>query len=152
MKKVLLVLFVSTFLAKAYAQTAADKEAVNKVANASANSWKNHDYKDLSSYTTEDVYFINPAGMLWKGRDDVQKSFQQMHKTFFKNTAIIEETRDIQFVTPTVAAVTLVSKIGTFYPPDGVNNGHNKSGDNRSIGSMLVVKQKGKWLLAGAQV
>jgi uncharacterized protein (TIGR02246 family) len=152
MKKVLFVLLVSTFISTAYAQTAADKEAVNQVANAAANSWKNHDYKDMSSYTTEEVYFINPAGMLWKGRADVQKSFQQMHNTFFKNTALTEESRDIQFVTPTVAVVTAVSKVGTFYPPDGVDNGHNKSGGDRSLGTMMVVKQKGKWLLAGGQV
>ena len=65
-----------------------------------------------------------------------------MHATFFKNTPLTEKSRDTRFVTPSVALVTIINMIGTFYPPDGVDNGHNKSGNNRVLTTMLIVKQK----------
>jgi hypothetical protein len=68
-----------------------------------------------------------------------------------KNTPLTELSTTTRFVTPSVALVTVISKIGTFYPPDGVDDGHNKSGDNRAVSTMVIIKQNGKWLLAASQ-
>lgn len=133
-----------------YAQTDADKAAVNQVVVAFNNSWNNHNYKDMSSYTTEDVEAINPAGVLWKGRNDVQQSLQHVHDVILKNTPMTTLSTTTRFISPSVALVTAIGKVGTFYPPDGVDNGHNKAGGNRVIGTMIIVKQNDKWLLASS--
>jgi uncharacterized protein (TIGR02246 family) len=151
MKKTILLFLMSSFAFVCHAQTDADKAAINQVVTSFFNSWNNHDFKDISGYTTEDADFINPVGIWWKGRSDAQKSLQHLHDTMLKNTPLTALSTTTRFVTPSVALVTVISKIGTFYPPDGVDNGHNKSGDNRAVSTMVIVKQNGKWLLAASQ-
>ena len=68
-----------------------------------------------------------------------------------KNTPLTALSATMRFVTPSVALVTVIGKIGTFYPPDGVDNGHNKFGDNRGVSTMVIVKQNDKWLIASSQ-
>lgn len=151
MKKVILLFLISSFAFACHAQTEADKAAVSQVVMASNNSWNNHNYNDMSSYATEDVEVINPAGVLWKGRSDVQQSLQHVHDAILKNTPMTTISTTTRFVNPSVALVTAVGKVGTFYPPDGVDNGHNKAGDNRVVSTLTIVKQNGKWLLAALQ-
>jgi uncharacterized protein (TIGR02246 family) len=151
MKQIIFLFLISSFAFVCHAQTDADKTAVNQVATSFYNSWNNHDFKDMSSYTTEDVEFINPVGVWWNGRGDAQKSLQHLHDTMLKNTPLTALSTTTHFITPSVAVVTIIAKVGTFYPPDGVDNGHNKSGDNRGVETMVIVKQNGKWLLALSQ-
>lgn len=152
MKKIIFLSLISSFGFVCHAQTDADKAAVNQVITSFYNSWKNHDFKDISSYTVEDADFINPVGLWWKGRSDVEKSLQHLHNTVLKNTPLTALSTTTRFITPTVALVTTISKIGAFYPPDGVDNGHNKSGDNTGVSTMVIVKQNNKWMLASLQV
>ena len=142
---------ISSFAFVCHAQTDADKASVNHVVTSLFNSWNNHDFKDMSSYTTEDADFINPVGVWWKGRSDAQKSLQHLHDTMLKNTPDTVLSTTTRFVTPSVALVIFISKTGTFYFPDGVDNGHNKHGDNRAVSIMVIVKQNDKWLLAATQ-
>ena len=134
-----------------HAQTDADNAAVNQVATSFNNSWNKHDFKDMSNYTMKDADFINPVGIWWKGRSDVQKSIQHAHDAILKNTPMTMLSTSIRFVTPSVALVTVIGKVGTFYPPAGVDNGQNKAGGNRVISTMVIVKQNGKWLFASLQ-
>jgi uncharacterized protein (TIGR02246 family) len=134
-----------------YSQTDADREAVNQVATSFLNSFKNHDFSDMGNYTTQDVNVINPAGMWWKSRTDVQKAFLTFHQTFLKNVTMTEDSRTVRFIDPNVAIINLIVKMSAFYPPDGVDRGNNKRGDNRGVATMVVVKQNGKWLLTSAQ-
>src|SRR5690349_13416383 len=106
MKKIIFLSLMSSFAFVCHAQTEADKAAVNQTATSFYNSWNNHDFKDMSSYTTEDVDIINPAGIWWKGRSDAQKSLQGLHETIFKNTPLTTLNTMTRFVTPSVALVT----------------------------------------------
>jgi uncharacterized protein (TIGR02246 family) len=151
MKKVIFLSLINSFVFVCHAQTDADKAAVNKVVTSFNNSWNNHNFKDMSSYSMEDVDIINPVGIWWKGRSNAQQSIQHLHDAVLKKTPMTTLSATTRFVTPSVALVTVIGKIGTFYPPDGVDNGHNKSGDNRVIGTMIIVKQNNKWLLASSQ-
>ena len=152
MKRISLTLLIAAASIAAYTQTAADKETVNNAVTSFLTSWKNHDFKDMGNYTTNDVYWISPLGALWNGKKDVQSSFTRMHQSFFKNTPLTEESRDVRFMAPTVALVNLLFKSGASYHPDGIDNGNNKVEGGRGYQTMVVVKQSGKWLIASAQV
>ena len=151
MRKVFLTLLVSSVVYNTSNQTPDDREAVNNVATAFLNSFKKHNFSDTNTYTIQDVNVINPAGMWWKKRADVQKAFHTFHQTFFKNVTMTEESRSVRFIDPDVAIINLIVKMSAFYPPDGVDRGNNKRGDNRNVATMVVVKKDNKWLLASAQ-
>lgn len=151
MKKIFLILIITPFVLRSYSQTASDREAVNQVATSFLTSFRNHDFSNMEDYAAEAINVINPAGMWWKNRNDVQKAFLTFHQTFLKNAIMKEESRSVRFIDPDVAIVNLIVKMSAFYPPDGINRGNNKRGDNRAVATMVVVKQNGKWLLTSAQ-
>jgi uncharacterized protein (TIGR02246 family) len=152
MKTIILTLLIVTVSTSACAQTAADKEAVNNAVTSFFNSWKNHDFSDMGNYTTKDVYWINPVGMLWNGQKDVQSSFTGMHQTFLKNHSLTVEAQDTRFLAPNVALVNVLFKSGAFIPPNSVDNGNNKTEAARGYQNMTVIKQNNKWLIASGQV
>lgn len=57
----------------------------------------------------------------------------------------------IRALTPDVALVNVYYKVGTFYPPDGVNHGINKVSDSQDLITLVMVKKQGKWLLTAGQ-
>jgi hypothetical protein len=83
----------------------------------------------------------------------VQNGHQNAHKAVMKNTSFIPDQQSIftRYITPDVAVVNMVAKMGAFYPPDGVDRGNNKAGDNRVMLTIVEVKKNGKWLLTAAQ-
>lgn len=153
MKKVSSVLLLSMLVVTTFAQSPKDKEEVNRVANAFFNSWNQHDFSDLTSYTTEDFNFVISPGILWKGRDQVQKGHEKSHQGTMKNTLFTPDPQNvsIRFITKDVAVVNLVAKMGAYYPPDGMDRGNNRGGDYKTILTMVEVKKEGKWLLTAAQ-
>ncbi len=38
-----------------------------------------------------------------------------------------------------------------FYPPDGINRGTNKIGDDKELATLVMIKQNGKWLITAGQ-
>lgn len=151
MKKIVLALLVTCVVLNTYSQTATDKEAVNQVATSFLTSFKNHDFSDMDNYASQEINVINPAGMWWKNRNDVQKAFMTFHQSFLKNVSMTEQSRAVRFIDPNVAIINLIVHMSAFYPPDGVDHGNNKRGDNKHVATMVVVKQNGKWLLTSAQ-
>lgn len=53
------------------------------------------------------------------------------------------ESMDIRFLTPDVAIADVIHKVDNFTTPDGV-----KHENERHIKTYVIVKKKGKWLLA----
>ena len=153
MKKLFTSLLLSSLALLNYAQSSKDSEEVIRVANAFFNSWNKHDFSDVPNYTTEDVSFVIGPGVLWKGRNQVQKGHEDVHKSIMKNTSFIpdQQTISTRFITPDVAVTNLVAKMGAFYPPDGVDRGNNKQGDNKVMLTMVEIKKGGKWLLTAGQ-
>nr|GFD60904.1 hypothetical protein [Tanacetum cinerariifolium] len=41
--------------------------------------------------------------------------------------------------------------VGAFYPPDGIDHGSNKEGDDDNLLTLVLVKKQGNWLLTAAQ-
>jgi uncharacterized protein (TIGR02246 family) len=125
-----------------------DEKAINAQIESWIDKWNRHDYSDLSSYTTDDVVFVNPVGMLWKGRKEFQHAMETFHSTILQDADYKKISADIRFITNDVAIVHLITHTGPYKSPDNKDIGNN---DN--AGTYVFVKRDGMWLLtAGAEV
>ncbi|HEY7161521.1 MAG TPA: SgcJ/EcaC family oxidoreductase [Acidobacteriota bacterium] len=153
MKKLFLVFLLSAYALFNYAQSSRDNDDLVRIANAFFDDWNKHDFSNMPGYATEDFCFVIGPGILWKGRELVQTNHQNAHKTLMKNTSFIPDPQSIskRYITADVAIINMMAKMGAFYPPDGVDRGNNKAGDNQIMLTIVEVRKNGKWLLTAAQ-
>ncbi|MCA1586552.1 MAG: SgcJ/EcaC family oxidoreductase [Acidobacteria bacterium] len=109
-------------------------------------AWNTHDMNILGSITTEDVDFVNVAGLHWKGRTEVVKEHAERHKVRFKNSVWTTERVSVQFLASDITLVHVEWQTrGDLdfdlkpWPP------------RKGIFSWLVVKNAGSWRIRAAQ-
>jgi uncharacterized protein (TIGR02246 family) len=87
------------------AQSAADEKAIRDIADRFKVAWNTHDMNVLGSITTDDVDFVNVAGLHWKGRDQVVKEHAERHKVRFRNSVWTNKAVRVQLLRPDIALV-----------------------------------------------
>lgn len=108
--------------------------------------------KDPAAYAAAfaaDLQFINPAGVLFSGRE----AFRALHVILFNGpfagSTLTLGVRDIQFLTGTVAIVYLdLSLTGYAFPPPGTNP---TDGVLRARVTWVVEKRAGEWQIVFMQ-
>jgi len=124
-------------------QALQDKKAIEKIVIAFQEDFNDGGFKNASAYSTTDWEHINPGGGIDKGRDSVLKTVRAVHQTFLKGVSMTIEGMSVRFITPDVAIADVVHQISSYKTPDGVTHENE-----RLIKTYVIVKQKGKWLLA----
>ena len=152
MKTCLLSLSLLLAASRAFAQTpAADEAAIRRTVARMTTNFINHQFADMATYTTPDVSWVNIVGMWWRGRAQVQAAHQQIFDTIFKGVAFKPGKPTVRTIAPGVAVVNMYCHVGAFYPPDGIDHGTNKEGDDDDLLTLVLVKRQGHWLLAAGQ-
>jgi uncharacterized protein (TIGR02246 family) len=145
-------IFISLFLLIAQITFAQDDEKViEKQVAQLVSDWNTHDFKNMDTYTTEDVEWVNIVGMWWKGRAEVKMAHQNIFDAIFKGVPFTKKSTKIRFLTPDVAIANLIVHVGEFFPPDGVNHGNNKMPEADDLLTLVYVKKNDKWLLSAGQ-
>jgi len=142
---------LASFGATAQARPTVEEKAIRTTVQQITQNWVNHKFSDMATYTTPDVSWVNIVGMWWQGRSEVQQAHQQIFDAMFKGVSFTPREPTIRLVTPEVAVVNMYCGVGAFYPPDGVNRGNNKEGDNQDLLTLVMVKRNGRWLLTAGQ-
>jgi uncharacterized protein (TIGR02246 family) len=143
MKAILLVLATSFVSLVLPGQSAQDREAVKKVVVAFQDDFNDGRFQKANTFTTADWEHINPLGGITKGREAVLNEVRGVHQTFLKGVTITIEDMTLRFMNPAVAIATVTHNITDYTTPDGVL--HQKEKHSKTY---VVVRQKGKWLLA----
>lgn len=128
-----------------------DEKQINDQIDAMIADWNRHNFDNMPNYTTADFDWVNIVGHWWKGQKENKFGLETYHKSFFKTTPQTKSGTNIRFVTDDVAIVHLFWSVGAFYPSDGVNRGTNKMGDDKELATLVMVKQKDKWLITAGQ-
>lgn len=131
--------------------TSADEAAIRQTVQRMTANYTDHKFSDMATYSTPDVSWVNIVGMWWRGLPQVQMAHQQIFDRIFKGVPFTPGATTVRAITPDVAVVNLYCQVGAFYPPDGVNRGTNKMGDNQDLLTLVMVKKQGKWLLTAGQ-
>lgn len=134
-----------------YAQMLQDEQDVRTRIDLMISDWNTHDFKNMESYTTPDVEWVNIVGMYWRGLQQVKMSHQAIFDAVFKNVPFSKKEVSVRFITPDVAVTTLLCHVGAFFPPDGVDRGNNKRPETDDLLTMVFVKKNNKWLLTAGQ-
>lgn len=128
-----------------------DEKAIQLQVTQMVSDWNTHEFKNMDSYMTDDVEWVNIVGMWWKGRAEVKAAHQGNFGAFFKGVPFTQKSLKTRFLTKDVAIATLISSVGEFFPPDGIDHGNNKMPASDDILTLVFVKQNGKWLIASGQ-
>lgn len=128
-----------------------DEKSIQAQVTQMVSDWNTHEFKNMDSYMTDDVEWVNIVGMWWKGRAEVKAAHQGNFGAFFKGVPFKQKSLKTRFLTKDVAVATLVSSVGEFFPPDGIDHGNNKMPASDDILTLVFVKQNGKWLIASGQ-
>src|SRR6187200_2763997 len=143
MKTFLLLATICSLSLLARGQNSRDKEAVKKVVIDFQDDFNEGSFKNAETYSTSDWRHINPGGGIDKGRDSVLLTVRAVHLTFLKGVTMRIESMDIRFLTADAAIADVIHKVDTYTTPDGVRHENE-----RHIKTYVVVKKKGRWLLA----
>ena len=143
MKALFTVIIISFLSFVGKGQSSQDKEAIKKVVIAFQDDFNEGTFKNAEAYSTSDWRHINPGGGIDKGRDSVLITVRAVHKTFLKGVTMQIESMDIRFLTADAAIADVIHKVDTYTTPDGVRHENE-----RHIKTYVVVKKKGRWLLA----
>lgn len=124
-----------------------DEKQINGQIDAMIADWNRHNFDNMPNYATPDFDWVNIVGHWWRGQKENKFGLETFHKSFFKNTPQTKSHTHIRFVTDEVAIVHLFWSVGTFYPPDGINRGTNKMGDDKELATLVMLKQNSNWLI-----
>jgi uncharacterized protein (TIGR02246 family) len=123
-----------------------DEQLIRGLAATFERAWNTHDMNILGSIATDDIDFVNVAGLHWKGRAEVVRQHAERHKVRFRNSMWTTEHVAVQFLSPDVALVHVDWETrGDLdfdlkpWPP------------RKGLFSWLVVKKDGTWRIRSAQ-
>ena len=127
-------------------QPPADEHSIRALATQFERAWNSHDMNLLGAITTEDVDFVNVAGLHWKGRAEVVREHVERHKVRFKNSVWTTERVSVQMLARDMALVYVD------WQTRGDLDFDLKPWPPRTgIFSWLVVKNAGSWKIRAVQ-
>src|SRR4051812_21881041 len=141
-----LALALAVWTAPMAGQPPADEQAIRELATQFERAWNTHDMNLLGSMTTEDVDFVNVAGLHWKGRAEVVREHAERHKVRFKNSIWTTEHVDVQFLNREMALVHL-----DWQTRGDLDFDLKPWPPRKGIFSWLVVKDAGSWRIRSVQ-
>lgn len=144
--KIIFIVLYCLFGFNAYSQqidTTKENVAIRSLIKNYEDAWNRHDPKGLADNYTVDATWVNWFGAYYKGRDDIQFHYQQVHTTYFKATHYYTRmVEDISYTHPDVA----ISHVRT-----GLDGDERFPGQTFEFRRMIIlVKRNGVWkILAG---
>ena len=110
-------------------------------------AWNAHDRAAFESLFTEDADFVNVVGQHAIGREAIGSDFEQIHRTFMRNSHVRMLHWSVRYIHAQVAVVrvrwemTGVDKVPGWNVPDL----------RRGLLTYVVVEQKGEWKVTAIQ-
>lgn len=123
--------------------TIKENAAITKLIHSYEDAWNRHDPKGLAANYTPDASWVNWFGAYYKGRDDIELHYRQVHTTYFKATHYFTRAiEDIKYIHPDLA----IAHVRT-----GLDGDTRFPGQTFEFRRMIVLlKRDGTWkILAG---
>jgi uncharacterized protein (TIGR02246 family) len=116
-----------------------DEQAIQKVLADFVAAWNQHDMKVLSELFTDDADFVVISAKHLKGRDEIFKYHNELHKGPFKDHQMKAGWQDMRFLRNDVALGHVKFEPG------------NDKTKRTALATVVLVKQDVRWLITGFQ-
>jgi uncharacterized protein (TIGR02246 family) len=126
------LVFASVSLAQARTE---DEQAIQKVLVDFVAAWNQHDMKLWSELFTDDADFVVVTAKHLKGREEIFKYHDELHKGPFKEHQMKASWPDMRFIGNDVALGHVKFEPG------------NDKMKRTALATAVLVKQNGKWLI-----
>ena len=126
--------------------TAEDKQGIATTIDHFVEGWKLRDMEEFGSALTDDCDWVNIVGMHWHGKQQVVSAHKRLLETRYKGVNIHDQGHDETEIAPGVAIVIWRSQVDDFTTPEG-----QRVTAMRTMGTLVMVKVNGKWLIRSGQ-
>jgi uncharacterized protein (TIGR02246 family) len=140
LSSLLAMLCIGSFASAAQAQPRTeDEQAIQKVLADFVAAWNQHDMKLWSELATDDADYVVISAKHLKGRDEIFKYHDELHKGPFKDHKMKASWQDVRFLHDDVALGHVKFEPG------------NELTKRTALATLVLVKQKGRWLITAFQ-
>jgi uncharacterized protein (TIGR02246 family) len=121
--------------------------AIESLMRRHEQAWNTHDRAAFEALFTDDADFVNVLGHHRHGRIGIGEDFEQIHRTFMRNTRIEIESADIR----TVDAHTAIAHIHWSMTGMAPVPGWNTPDVRRGLLLYVAVERAGEWKIRVVQ-
>ncbi|MCB1112530.1 MAG: SgcJ/EcaC family oxidoreductase [Chlamydiia bacterium] len=143
--------FVFTFFcftaADVFALDDEDIMSINQVVAGYVDAWNNYHGEGFSKDFTDDAEFINIFGMVFSGKESIEKRHILIHQTILKDSIFEVLEMNIREAAPGVAVALVHWRVDGFQKPGNNNVKETIYG----VFSHTFIKNQGKWEIAHTQ-
>jgi len=126
--------------------SAEDKKGIATTIDQFVEGWKLRDMDEFGKTMTEDCDWVNIVGMHWHGKEQVVCAHKLLLETRYKGVNVHDLGHYETEIAPGVAVVIWRSAVDDFTTPQG-----ERVTGMKTMGTLVMVKQQGKWLIRSGQ-
>lgn len=147
--KLTLVVFLSSLMGllavPALAQNANDTAAIRNIIKSETAAWNKADAVAYASHFAADGTFTNILGAFYKGHDAFLAEHTQIFKTIFLGSTLQQDIVSLQFATPDVAVVEVLTAVTGAKIPGARSDSFDAKGRLRTRLLQVVARRGGQW-------
>ena len=152
-----LIVLLWNFPTNCFGQDAGDKKKIEAIFNKIDKAWNAHDFAYLSSseILDENSVLINPVGMYWKNRAEIEKEIGYLSEIRFKYMNIVERTiLMLRFLSPSIALAvcSVTDEVQQDFTMPGETTVTKKGERMKAIQSFTFVKKNDSWKISSLQI
>lgn len=120
-----------------------DQMAIGKLINSFSVVWHDGDAHGLAMFWKTDGDFVNPAGMMLKGREQIEAFYAQAFKMGYGGSTVDTTIEQLRFLTPDLALVD-----GEFTIKGASTSDHKERSAEHGYFTVIAERVSGQWMVA----
>ena len=118
-----------------------DEEAISALIDEVEQSWNVHDVARFAACFAKDADFVNVAGQWLRGRDEIERAHERVHKGAFRNSVLTLNVASVRKIAPEIAVVIVTwSMVGHDF------GGPQRTSDPRNGVQSFVIRDRNRKL------
>jgi uncharacterized protein (TIGR02246 family) len=141
----LLILLPGLLLVPALAQNQQDKVAIRNIVQEEVAAWDKGDAVSYSRHFAADGTFTNVMGTFFEGHEVFVEQHDHIFQTIFRGSKLQQDVISLQFVTPDVAVVNILTAVSGTKIPNSRADNFDAKGRLRTRLLQVFVRRNGAW-------
>lgn len=119
-----------------------DERAIQGIIDDYAATWNDHDMKASAELFSDDADCVVISGKHMKGRDEIFRYHDELHKAAFKDRRLSAQLKDLRFLRPDVAIGHVAFEGKT------TSTAADTRGATTALATVVLEREQGRWSIA----